>query len=308
MTKRILVTGSAGFVGGRLAAHLRTQGHEVHTTVRRGRSNGLTYEVDLAGPGAVHALPRLRFDAVIHAAARVGSRVIDGPLHRTNVDATRHTVEWARITSCAHFLHISSVAVYGLRTLGEDRTERGTERCRGLGIAYMRSKAAAERIVERSGIAHTILRLPAVIGPGDTVATPAIANALCGDGVPFIGRDARTSTLTVANLTAVVDRLLALGPTRRAFNCTDHTISWSDLVDAYASYLGVPPRWRRVPYRALLTHLGDTSFQYLVSTGWRGAHYPGDELWARLGGLPDGCWREGVRSAIAAWNSNRRAQ
>ena len=109
---RILVTGAAGFLGGRTAADLARRGHSVVTTDRRG---SVAFVGDLADPVFTARLPDV--DAVVHAA---GVQYISpdlpvfarGPwFDRNNILATSCLVDRYRRTE-AHFVYVSTSMTY----------------------------------------------------------------------------------------------------------------------------------------------------------------------------------------------------
>jgi nucleoside-diphosphate-sugar epimerase len=167
----------------------------------------------------------------------------------------------------------------------------------------MRSKARAEVYIEQSGIPHTILRMPAIIGPQDTFATPAIVSSLLGGGFPYaVRRNRKVSILGIHNLAALLERVLEVGPLGEALNCTDHDVIWEDLVSQYAMHLRVVPFWIRHSVLRLLLRPQDRFYQYLMANSWFGAHFPSKKLWDRLGRSPVWDWRETVRDAVKAYH------
>ena len=299
---RLLITGTRGFVGGMLAAHLRARGHDVYGLVRRADVAVRELRVDLAQALDFEHLPRRSFDAIIHAAGLVGGRHFSTEIMEVNAEGTRRLVSWARWAGCGHFIQVSSVGVYGLRIVGQERTELVTPRSQSvLAMAYMRSKARAEIYIEDSGLARTILRLPSIIGPGDTFTTPAILSSLLGGMIPHAGRrDRKVSIIGIKNVAAVVERVLELGPLEDAFNCADSDVAWEDLVSHYAAQLGITPCWRRQSALRLLLRPSDRAYQYLMTNSWLGSQFPSDRLWARLGIAPAADWRDAVRDAVHA--------
>jgi uncharacterized protein YbjT (DUF2867 family) len=147
----IAVTGGTGFVGSHLLEVARTAGHELRALTRGWRppEEGIDW-VDGALDRA-DSLAKLcdGADAVVHIAG-----LINGPnraaFEAVNVAGTANMIDAARKTGIKRFVHISSLAA---------REPELSD--------YGRSKAKAERVVAASGLEWTIVRPPAVYGPGD---------------------------------------------------------------------------------------------------------------------------------------------
>ena len=300
----ILITGTDGFIGAVLQKELRAQGIRVFGTVFLRPPQEDEVFCDVRDPDACRSLSTPPVDAVIHTAGIVDQTVPSRPMFEVNAEGTRRMLQWARGARCGHFIHISSVSVYGLRTNGENRTEAATPRYDGrLAIPYMRSKALAERYVENGGVPYTMLRLPAVLGPNDSYLTPAIVPRLQTGSFYFCGREDRLfSTLYVRNLPLILHALLRAGPLHEAYNCADHHMTWRALVEEYARHLGVRPGNRRRSIVTVLTRIRDKKWALIMTFSRFGGHYPSDRLWHRLGENPVRYpWQEGVREAVRAF-------
>jgi uncharacterized protein YbjT (DUF2867 family) len=147
----LAVTGATGFVGGHLVRMAREAGHPIRALTRGWRppEEGIDW-VD----GALdrpEALAKLcdGADAVVHIAGLINASS-RAAFVEVNVGGTANMVDAARATGVKRFIHISSLAA------------------REPGLSdYGWSKAKAERVVASSGIEWTIVRPPAVYGPGD---------------------------------------------------------------------------------------------------------------------------------------------
>lgn len=279
---RILITGTSGFVGGAVARHLRSLGHEVVGTVNSRPGHASDVVVDVRERAAFDAIPEGPFDVVIHSAALMGPERFDARTRAVNIDGTTHALEFARRRGVRHFVQISTIAAYGLRCVGEERVEStalSTSRFHPFETEYMRSKAEAERLVERSALPFTTLRLPVVVGAGSTFAAPAILPILRGGVAPYFRRnDRRVSVVCIENVGPMVESVLAHGPAARAYNACDHHLPWNALVELYARSLGVPLRWERRPALDLLLRSGDPYFMFFLTNGQMGAHFPSAAL------------------------------
>jgi len=147
----LAVTGATGFVGGHLIRGARAGGYELRALTRGWRppQDGIDWvEGALDRPEALHKLAR-GADAVVHIAGLINAPDRAG-FAAVNVAGTAAMIDAARRAGVRRFVHISSLAA------------------REPGLSdYGWSKAKAERLVAASGLDWTILRPPAVYGPGD---------------------------------------------------------------------------------------------------------------------------------------------
>jgi uncharacterized protein YbjT (DUF2867 family) len=146
----LAVTGGTGFVGEHLLRAALAAGHEVRALTRtpRAKEAGISWiEGALDRPDSLTRLVD-GADAVIHIAGLIsGSRAA---FEEVNARGTNALIHAARDADVRRFVHISSLAA------------------REPGLSdYGWSKAEAERIVTASGLDWTIVRPPAVFGPGD---------------------------------------------------------------------------------------------------------------------------------------------
>ncbi|HEV2816220.1 MAG TPA: NAD-dependent epimerase/dehydratase family protein [Allosphingosinicella sp.] len=147
----LAISGGTGFVGGHLIAAARAAGHEVRALARGGRppEPGIRWvEGALDDPAALAALCE-GADAVVHVAGLINAATRAG-FEAVNVAGTAAMIDAARGAGVRRFIHISSLAA---------REPELSD--------YGWSKARAERLVAASGLDWTMLRPPAVYGPGD---------------------------------------------------------------------------------------------------------------------------------------------
>ena len=149
---RILaVTGGTGFVGAHLIEAARASGYELRALTRGARpaQEGIAWI-----EGALDRAESLETlcegaDAVIHIAGLINAASRSG-FEAVNVGGTANMIDAARRAGVRRFVHISSLAA---------REPELSD--------YGWSKAKAERVVAASGLDWTIVRPPAVYGPGD---------------------------------------------------------------------------------------------------------------------------------------------
>ncbi len=147
----LAITGGTGFVGKTLIRLATAQGLRVRALTRSPQSpqDGVEWIAGaLDQPDALQTL-MCGSDAAIHVAGVVNASDRAG-FEAGNVGGTLATVEAAHSEGIQRFIHVSSLSA----------REPGLS-------SYGWSKARAELIVQASGLDWTIVRPPAIFGPGD---------------------------------------------------------------------------------------------------------------------------------------------
>ena len=245
---RALVTGASGFIGGKLAERLSLEwGLEVRAMVRdpekAARLHHLPVTVETVDLLDTAGLRRITSgcDIVFHCAA-VTSETGDWKLfHQANVKGTRNLVDAARQARISKFIHLSSVAVYGL-----DPPEMVDEAlpCQLSGNPYADSKIGAEKEVwdaYHRGLPTVIVRPTNVYGP-DSYTWTIRPVELLRSGRMFLV-DGGTGICNHLYIDNLVDALVlaaksdtALG---RAYQITDgHPVTWREFFGSYAEMMG----------------------------------------------------------------------
>ena len=186
----LAVTGGTGFVGGHLLAAARAAGHEVRALARGGRpaEPGICWiEGALDDPAALAALCA-GADAIVHVAGLINAATRAG-FEAVNVAGTAAVVDAARAAGVRRFIHISSLAA---------REPELSD--------YGWSKARSERVVAASGLDWTILRPPAIYGPGDRETFELFRMAR--RGLALLPPKGRFSVLHVADLCRLILALI----------------------------------------------------------------------------------------------------
>ncbi|HEX8842105.1 MAG TPA: NAD-dependent epimerase/dehydratase family protein [Sphingomicrobium sp.] len=148
---RLAVTGGTGFVGGHLIDAAIAAGHSIAALTRREQQprEGVDWiGGDLDDRGALHRLVE-DADAVIHLAGVI-SATKAAEFEKGNVAGTLAMLAAATAGGVHRFVHVSSLAAREPKL-----------------SLYGASKAKAEELVQSSGLDWSIVRPPAVYGPGD---------------------------------------------------------------------------------------------------------------------------------------------
>ncbi|MBI4588601.1 MAG: NAD-dependent epimerase/dehydratase family protein [Candidatus Rokubacteria bacterium] len=172
--KTALVTGAAGCVGGRLAERLAAdEGMRVRALVRdpaKARRLGKTDGIEVVR-GDVTRPDSLRpavagCQLVFHAAARVGDWGTRTEFYEANVRGTENVLEAALAAGLERFVHISSIAVYGIEA-GPGTDEFSPHR--PCGDNYIDTKIEAERLAfeyyRGRGLPLTVIQPSSIYGP-----------------------------------------------------------------------------------------------------------------------------------------------
>ncbi|MEY4269108.1 MAG: hypothetical protein RLZZ58_324 [Pseudomonadota bacterium] len=195
MLPTLAVTGATGFVGGHLLDKAAVAGWRVRALTRRAqpdRSGVSWIDGALDRPDSLAALVQ-GADAVLHIAGVVNAPDRAG-FEAGNVHGTLAVVEAAKAAGVRRFVHVSSLAA----------------REPDLSV-YGWSKARAEVIVQASGLDWTMVRPPAIFGPGDTEMFDLFRMAK--HGVALLPPAGRMSAIFVRDL---ADLLLSLAADQNA--------------------------------------------------------------------------------------------
>ena len=186
---KLAVTGGTGFVGGRLLDKALEQGHHLRALARKPRRprKGVEWvEGSLEEGGSLERLVE-GSDAIIHVAGVI-SASDPAIFENGNVRGTLAMLAAATAAGTRRFVHVSSLAA------------------REPGISqYGDSKARSEDLVRRSGLEWSIVRPPAVYGPGDRETLELFRMARLG--LVFLPPKGRLSLLHADDLASL---LLAL--------------------------------------------------------------------------------------------------
>ena len=212
MSRRILVTGASGLLGGAVAGVLAAQGHSVRTLQRRPAAvPGLeSFSGSITDRAAVDAA-MAGMDAVVHLAAKVSFTGAWSEFQATNIDGTRNVLDAGRAAGVRDVVFVSSpsVAHFGEPIAGAGAGTADPERARG---HYARSKAAAELLAlaeDSPGFRVAAIRPHIVWGPGDTQLVERVMDRARSGRLPLLdGGAALIDTTYLDNAAAAIARAL----------------------------------------------------------------------------------------------------
>jgi nucleoside-diphosphate-sugar epimerase len=290
---RVYLTGGTGLLGSHMAELLRRRGHEVVALCREGADVGFleTIGCELV-TGDVRSSPAALAPGiggcshVVHGAALVYAGGSWSSVYEVNVEGSRNVAQAAAAADVGHFLHVSSVAVYGTVHVVTDEEHGGFAALPETDY-YARSKREAEEVVrdvERSeGLPVTVMRPSAVYGERDRLMVPALARICRRRWVPLFGSGDNTLPVVYAGNVAQA-MLLVLeassgGPASTYDVGLDHPLTQRELMSGLARGLGHEPRFLSVPARAVRAGVAILSRAGVGTPGAR--HLPLDRV-ARL--------------------------
>lgn len=301
---RALVTGSLGFAGTHLCAHLRDAGDDVIGT---DRDDG-----DLTRPDtAARLLGAHRPDVVYHlaGAANVAESWREPvATWEANATATLHLLEAARTSGVSRVLIVSSADVYG--TVSEDELPLGEESPVRPTSPYAASKLAAEQVAVQAWLGHGLetIRVRAFnhIGPGQApgfvapaLATAIARNELTGEReIPIGNLSARRDFTDVRDVARAYRALMVDGAPGEVYTvCSGEDIAISELAEILVGMATSPMELVTDPDRHRPVDIpvlrGDNR-RLRATTGWTPTHSITDTL----GDLLEEC-RVRARATIA---------
>jgi nucleoside-diphosphate-sugar epimerase len=247
---RIALTGATGFVGRAISDALGPDRALITALARPQRGRVLPERAGLRWvqgtmdqPGALADLCA-GAQVVIHCAgATKALRARD--FHEANVAATGAMISAAREAGVGHFVLLSSLAA--------SRPESSD---------YAATKLAGEAMAHRGAgpMALTIVRAPAVIGPGDGATAP-LFSGLARGWMPVPGGKARKARFSVIDVQDLAGLLISLamggdGPDAARGGVLSpfghRALSWSDMAESAARVTGRRIRSFVVPLGALV--------------------------------------------------------
>jgi nucleoside-diphosphate-sugar epimerase len=233
----VAVTGATGFLGRRLVRALADQGWTVRVLARRDLVDPIWQGVepelvigDLANTRALAALCE-GAEAVVHVAGLIKARsraVFD----KANVEGSRH-VALAAKASGARLILVSSLAAREPQLSDYAGSKRGGE----------------EAALEAFGDGLTIVRPPAIYGPGDVETLRLFTLASTSAVLPVLDPDARLAWIHVDDAAERIAALVKMPRPGLLSLCDDRPegYGWSELMQTASKAVGASPRLIRIP-------------------------------------------------------------
>ena len=203
-SKRILVTGGTGFIGGQIATEFAKAGHDV-TVLGRNRYNSppgcRLIRAELRNRGEIEqALAGQQI--VIHSAAHTSPFLSYETLAPTNVGGTENIIHACLANKVQRLVHISSTSVL-FRFQDDLNIDDNRPFPDRFACGYAATKAAAEQrvldAVKNDGLNAILIRARAVFGPGDNSLVPRLLDAYDAGQLKQIGDGKNQTDLTHIN-------------------------------------------------------------------------------------------------------------
>ena len=298
---KILVTGSSGFLGNSIRHHLISEGYDTYGTTRsRPPEDEKEFQFDIVKDSCVQTFKEIEFDVIIHTIGLTDDSTPYRILKQTNVEGTKKILEYAKTFNCKHFIHLSSVSVYGLKTLGQNPSEDSLKiRPHSLFFKYGRTKAQAEIDVLNAGLSYTVLRLPLMIGKGDKMVTPKLIELINNDQVYFLGKGKNLiSVMPVENLSVLISNLIENGALNQSLHAPSYHIPLDSFVREHSTLANLPLQIRKgsiTSYRPNLPNI----MKILLFYSWKGSYFPDLKIRSLLPEYQDVVsWKTSLRKIV----------
>jgi UDP-glucose 4-epimerase len=177
-------------------------------------------------------------DIVIHLAAKVTTPYADAEAHffeQNNHWGTAALIDAVEESNVQHFIHMSSMSVYGSSTEPVDETHEPRPES-FYGISKLRAEEHVARLEGR--IRTHVLRAANVYGYNPCVRMDAVVNRFMFEA-NFYGRvtvngagEQRRTFIGIEKLASVVDSLICLNVPSGVYNIAEHNLSVREVADA----------------------------------------------------------------------------
>ncbi len=256
---KALVTGATGLVGSTIVKQLLKSGYTEVIAIGRNTEKLELLEKLGANP--------IKFDLTVsfekydlfnkylteeynwfHCAAAVSGADTD-ILQKVNIEGTHKIVKKAEEGKINKFIHISSIAVYGLQDKSFVETDKTLPESK-----YGYSKLISEREVVSSQLPWIVLRPPYIGGPGDINFLNEFSRRIRNKKMPLISRDGQLGYIDARDLANVSVLLSESDIKNEIFNVQGSSIYLSEFVNLLGSLIGEnPPYGKKYPFIIVYT-------------------------------------------------------
>ena len=286
MTRRVGLTGGAGFIGGAVARALAARGDEVIALVRDRQRPGRLAEFDATVVSDdLSDVRRLvgafaTADAVIHAAGSYRIGIPDSErdaMWDANVGTTTRVLDAAITAGVPRIVYVSTVNAFGNthRTVVDETYRR--DLAEGFASWYDETKFRAHEVAEQriaAGLPVVIVMPSGVYGPGDhSQFGEQIAAASVGKLPYRVLDDAGLGLVHIDDLAAGILAALDRGEIGRSYVLSGPTTTLGEAIDVAARIGGHKPPRMRIPtglLRAMAPlgrFVGQPNIAELISAG-----------------------------------------
>jgi UDP-glucose 4-epimerase len=248
---RVLVIGGAGFLGRRVVARLKDQGHHAVAFDVGATASPTSIRGDAAHLGDLwDAVRSIEPEVIVQLAYLLGPETARQPFRalRVNVDGMNNVFEAARLSGVRRVVFGSSVVVHGpQRCFGARPVTESSPLYSSTPYGVMKrfNEEAAELFAEQYDLETVAVRFSNLFGFGRTTGSSGPwADAIVS--APATGRsvrlpvpaDLKTSLLYVDDAAEYVARLVTLDQPARRYLTGGYGVSIGDLVEAVRGEVG----------------------------------------------------------------------
>jgi nucleoside-diphosphate-sugar epimerase len=264
--KKILVTGANGFIGEAICRELKNASYDIYKLVRKSEKKQVGQKNVLVGDiGSEDFNPNIKTigsaDILIHCAglAHQFGNTVEEQFWQVNVEGTQRVAELALKLKVKHFIHISSVSVYGIIS-NEKSAINETTYCQPKDI-YSRSKFESEKrvrsILRDTVVNLTILRPVTVIGEGDRGNVYRLIKLIRRGKFIWLGRGRNEKSLIYKNdlaraVLALIEQGAKKGEKFNIYNLSAHSASMFEIVGVISRLLKRKIIPLKIPVRPVL--------------------------------------------------------
>ena len=250
--KRLVIIGSRGFVGSRLASKAKSLAWPVLEI----GSN----QVDLTSAGSGATLSELvrKDDSVVFVSALTPDKGRDRVTLLKNIAMAQHVCDALEKTKCAHLTYISSDAVYS----DSDHLIREDTPCNPAsfhGVMHLVRERMLQEMIKQTGVALLVLRPCAVYGAGDTHNSYGpnrfMRSALSAKDIVISGEgEEQRDHLLIDDLVLAICQLVSQASTGILNIASGKSVSFGEVARQIAILVGQDVRITKQPRQNPISH------------------------------------------------------